>query len=1223
MWCKYYKNAKVALFLCISAIASMAADYSVNATFNAGEVYAIVYNGNKVSKRCSAASSKNINFSTSHIENRSITFFSDENCRSEITSISGTELFKDNFSVSIQLSENGEWSYAEDSSEPTDPFVPSDTPKKSRKVVSFLTPWSNTTAVMYLNGTETAMKALNKYCGWFVAQINAPDSGFNVYFKQTIGQNYVGAEGLTKEEILIANEINLDSVAAISDTIWVKANKEGAPEIYSQHPAGVLGDCPTKILPVMMFDWLHGAGSDRENAKETGVSQDFGTGGCSGRTYNMVEKQIGENGVPVRAKDFPTKCSLTEHLDYWFLPEVIATDDYGNEYTNATCRDLELNLTDDGMWLGQKNNQSPEGGLFFLDDFEYLDSAKTVKNKYFDWLSGRNGKHNFGFTMKIQAQFEYVPGQYFEFSGDDDVWVFINNKLVVDIGGQHAEEHGAVDLDTLGLIPDSTYNFMIFYVERHTSESNFKMRTSIDLKTEASIILKNLFTGNPDIIHREVWQKIRKNKLACDFSEDGLDISTERGSATFTLFGGNLPSTGVAMDTAGIWFGGINIGKNFDEFSVNKADIIGMRALNPGSYYVRTALKSDNSQYKDMYFVIGAYAQPTLTYADSSGRFLGGNILSDTLPLNMNPNATMWVGQSYKVYVQFAEEWATENATVYPATDDDALIPCDSMGNPITELQLDSGKASFYIKAIGETWGASLYVKSSSASNVASWKGINIAVPPVPQIEVAYIFDRDGDGRSDSVYVKFDDKLGVKNTLDSAKITFGTTFNETYNIVYQDGSTEAYIVANGSGFSSSIFTGGTDKTYSGKLNVWFTYIDNGKSSIFPAEGLLIDKVGPVITAAEISYMSDGNAQLTLSFSEGLQESQGAYDLFKFHCVRDGVTDSLVKDFSDKAIVSANQWKLIFPKGSASDIVPIVGDSVRFVPPSQNGQILDLANIYPHEFNPWVRITGEQKVTITSPKIVTLSSELESFDSAKVIIQSKEASVPKLVTSEQTLSAEQVAAIYGTQGHYLGDLDMAELVENEIADIVKAIQSTPSYTNSKNKDDTQSYTIEEIIAAVGSGSISINEAKKRYGISNVIVDAYKNGVLTPQNIDKFSRGTESDIKQIVDAIAQNTELRYKATYYSSLGEFVNSNSKVITCAGDVFSKNGQGSCLDNNGKLFLAWNMRAKDGRLVATGVYIARLEYRVKVGSKVVVDRTQDFLWGVRRGKANALELGL
>ena len=52
-------------------------------------------------------------------------------------------------------------------------------------------------------------------------------------------------------------------------------------------------------------------------------------------------------------------------------------------------------------------------------------------------------------------------------------------------------------------------------------------------------------------------------------------------------------------------------------------------------------------------------------------------------------------------------------------------------------------------------------------------------------------------------------------------------------------------------------------------------------------------------------------------------------------------------------------------------------------------------------------------------------------------------------------------------------------------------------------------------------------------------------------------------------------------------------------------------------------MRAEKGRLAATGVYIARLQVKIKVNTKVIIDRTQDFLWGVRRGKVNAIDLGL
>ena len=294
--------------------------------------------------------------------------------------------------------------------------------------------------------------------------------------------------------------------------------------------------------------------------------------------------------------------------------------------------------------------------------------------------------------------------------------------------------------------------------------------------------------------------------------------------------------------------------------------------------------------------------------------------------------------------------------------------------------------------------------------------------------------------------------------------------------------------------------------------------------------------------------------------------------------------------------------------------------------------LDLVDVGPHENNPWVRITGEQKVTVTSPKVVSLSTDAESFDSARVIIQSKDATVPKLVTTETTMSADQVAAIYGTQGHYLGDLDMAELVENEIAEIVKAVQD-PTKSTYKDKDEEEaeeetgvparSYTLAEILKSVETGEMSISEAEKKFGLSEVIVDAYENGLLTSENLQYYQRGTPADIQKIVSAVADRTELRYESIYYSSLGHYVNRHSGTITCNDDIFKEGGNKNCLDSDGRLFLAWNMRTNKGRLASTGVYIARLIFRVKVNTKVIIDRTQDFLWGVRRGQINAIDLGI
>jgi fibro-slime domain-containing protein len=90
---------------------------------------------------------------------------------------------------------------------------------------------------------------------------------------------------------------------------------------------------------------------------------------------------------------------------------------------------------------------------------------------------------NFLFTSEIHLTFLYYAGQRFSFRGDDDLWIFVNGRLAMDLGSMHSAETGTIDFDAqageLGITPGRGYPMDIFHAERHTTGSNFGFETNI------------------------------------------------------------------------------------------------------------------------------------------------------------------------------------------------------------------------------------------------------------------------------------------------------------------------------------------------------------------------------------------------------------------------------------------------------------------------------------------------------------------------------------------------------------------------------------------------------------------------------------------------------------------------------------------------------------------------------------------------------------------------
>jgi fibro-slime domain-containing protein len=114
----------------------------------------------------------------------------------------------------------------------------------------------------------------------------------------------------------------------------------------------------------------------------------------------------------------------------------------------------------------------------------------------FFWIDakgfGLEGKsRNYSFCMEMHSRFELVPGMEFDFNGDDDVWLFIDNKLVMDLGGIHVALGQTIYFDDLGLPYYQTYPFDFFYCERQTVDSDIKIVTNVPLGKTKGKLSKN------------------------------------------------------------------------------------------------------------------------------------------------------------------------------------------------------------------------------------------------------------------------------------------------------------------------------------------------------------------------------------------------------------------------------------------------------------------------------------------------------------------------------------------------------------------------------------------------------------------------------------------------------------------------------------------------------------------------------------------------------------
>ena len=409
------------------------------------------------------------------------------------------------------------------------------------------------------------------------------------------------------------------------------------------------------------------------------------------RSTNVVKgilKGLDENGKvefnypePGFFEDSDANCTVKVEKQGWFG----SYKENETRYLRKVYKDLKLGFEQKGDTYTLKNVKDQNGNTLTTEgaDFYPLDGDRKLN------YENSETAHNYFFGMRYDVSFkigDYVGPMNYEFTGDDDLWMLLDGKLVLDLGGIHGAADGTVDIwEKLGKTADQLtseekeqeHTLTVLYMERGAGESNCKMKFTLPSASIAEVSQVPMAELN--------LQKVNKEN-------EGLQ------GARFTLVNDETGETQIATSA------GKNGNVNFTKLRVGTYTLREDAAPSGyipslDSWIVKVESDSNNTAIATLYLSDG-----TTPYTDKEGSYYQilnmtkEELINSSLDYNKTAKVIDWDKRTYQIDITAASKLTSTTSTEQAAVAD-VMMVFDTSGSMLYD---DEDYDSSGFKRVGE-----------------------------------------------------------------------------------------------------------------------------------------------------------------------------------------------------------------------------------------------------------------------------------------------------------------------------------------------------------------------------------------------------------------------------------------------------------------------------------------------------------------------------------------